>query len=139
MNKKQHPFAEVLHAIAEGEEVQCQSYYDDMWYTIDAHTILAEICSGREISPPARYRIKPRTIRIGTFDVPTPCDGSFDVGEKYWCVDLTCPDGFRKSVWGDYSIDYFRRVSGVIHKTQQAAVIHAKALLSFTKQQDKEE
>lgn len=51
MNKKQHPFAEVLHAIAEGEEVQCQSYYDDMWYTIDAHTILAEICSGREISP----------------------------------------------------------------------------------------
>lgn len=134
MDKKQHPFAEVLHAIAEGEEVQRQSCYDGMWYTFDAQSILAEICSGREIFPPVRYRIKPRTIRIGTFDVPAPCDGSLGVGEKYWCVDLTCPDGFRKSVWGGCGTDHFRRVSGVIHKTQEAAVIHAKALLSFTKQ-----
>lgn len=76
------------------------------------------------------YRIKPKTIRIGEIDVPEPVKVALERGQKYWVVyfygvgELVGEDTWK----GDnYDTCWMRR--GLIHLTQEAAELHAKALI----------
>ena len=82
------------------------------------------------------YRLKPeppKTIRIGEYDVPEPVREPLEDDEEYWCVDLTAEKLAWMYKWNNalFCNLMFRR--GLIHLTKEAAVIHAKALLSLTK------
>lgn len=80
-----------------------------------------------------QYRRKPRTIRIGTFDVPEPMqtppeDGQWvyypSLGEPKWCCALVWHTG------GTAFNHIFNR--RMLHTTEAAAVEHAKALAALT-------
>ena len=79
------------------------------------------------------YRLKPaRTIRIGKYDVPEPVREPLECGQVYFIPDLVELRFVQEFIWqGDVSDKLFLRC-GLIHLTKEAAVIHAKALLSLT-------
>ena len=82
------------------------------------------------------YRLKPeplKTIRIGEYDVPEPVREPLEDDKEYWGVDPTAEELAWKYKWNNalFCNLMFRR--GLIHLTKEAAVIHAKALLSLTK------
>ena len=75
----------------------------------------------------------PKTIRIGEYDVPEPVHEPLEKGTEYWIAHFSLEELANRFKW--YSDKFDNRVleNGLIHLTKEAAVIHAKALLSLTK------
>lgn len=81
------------------------------------------------------YRRKPRTIRIGEFDVPEPWRQPLDQGADYWLVDLVQGTaGVMECSNFTPSTALTHVALGLVHLTREAAEQHARALLSFTEQ-----
>jgi hypothetical protein len=79
------------------------------------------------------YRRKPLTIRIGEYDVPEPLRDEPEDGEVYWVVDFSSTDTVSDIyTWSGDFIDRFWFNGGLIHTTEEAAQLHAKALISLT-------
>ena len=82
------------------------------------------------------YRLKPeppKTIRIGEYDVPEPVREPLERDMEYWIANFaltTLADRFK---WCNDKFDSWMLKNGLIHLTEEAAFIHAKALLSLTK------
>ena len=82
------------------------------------------------------YRLKPeppKTIRIGEYDVPEPVREPLEKDTEYWIAHFSLAELANRFKW--YSDQFDNRVlkNGLIHLTKEAAVIHAKALMSLTK------
>ena len=85
------------------------------------------------------YRLKPeppKTIRIGEYDVPEPVREPLEDDKEYWGVDPMAEELAWKYKWKNALFCNLRLRRGLIHLTKEAAVIHAKALLSLTKAAD---
>lgn len=81
----------------------------------------------------AEYRRKPRFIKINGFNVPEPLREPPEYGTVYWAPCLDGEELFCGSVNWRGSEDHVRDLKrGLVHLTQEAAITHAKALLSFT-------
>ena len=79
-----------------------------------------------------KYRIKPRTIRIGEYDVPEPCREPLEKGDLYWVATIEEEIPLRGYTWREYRIDTICLSRGIIHRTQEAADLHSKALIALT-------
>ena len=82
------------------------------------------------------YRLKPeppKTIRIGEYDVPEPVREPLEDDKEYWGVDPMAEELAWKYKWSNALFCNLMLRRGLIHLTKEAAVIHAKALLSLTK------
>lgn len=84
--------------------------------------------------PDTDYRRKPSTIRIGEFDVPEPLREAPKYDTPIYIVTFDNPERIVfRDVWCNTIGDHKRLVLGMVHRTQEAAELHAEALLSFTK------
>lgn len=80
-----------------------------------------------------QYRRKQKTIIINGFEVPEPVREPL-LKETYYCVtNILVIPGSTQYKWSGDSMDYRFLERGLIHLTQEAAELHAQALLSFTK------
>ncbi|WP_141557306.1 hypothetical protein [Xenorhabdus cabanillasii] len=80
------------------------------------------------------YRLKPKTIRIGGFDVPEPERIPLETGTDYYHVGSSALylGGAVLSHWENSGIDNARLYAGLIHLDCKSAELHAKALISLT-------
>lgn len=87
---------------------------------------------GPDWTPDYEYRRKPRTIRIGDHDVPEPMRVAPEYGATYWVAEPSVDEFVRP--YRCYGDDTDRRhlSRGLCHATREAALRHARALLSFT-------
>ena len=81
---------------------------------------------------PYKFRLKQRTININGFEVPEPASDALNIGDKYFTADPVIPTYHREYVWWGDSADMEFLKRGIVHLTKEAAIQHAKALLSFT-------
>ena len=77
------------------------------------------------------WRILPKTIIINGIEVPEPVRKPLDNNQKYYLVDILNSSVYS-SWWGNSYKDYHWLNCGLIHLTEEAAIIHRDALLSFT-------
>jgi hypothetical protein len=80
----------------------------------------------------------PRLITINGFEVPEPVREPLKMGERYWVASVT-PD-CSLCLACTWTCDGFDRLwlrRGLIHLTPEAAKKHAKALLSFTREEER--
>lgn len=102
-------------------EVRCMP-----WVSLDEHPSWSRI---------SEYRRKPKTIRIGEFDVPEPLrEGPPQHQTNCWVVDLQRPVPVEFMCWTASAHDRRWLARGLLHLTREDAELHAKALLSFTEQ-----
>ena len=85
-----------------------------------------------------QYRRKPRKININGHEVPEPYRGKMKIGQPYYTPDLyNCGtdywDVYHDRQWEDTIYDNFVMKNGLLHLTEDAAMTHTRALLSFTK------
>jgi hypothetical protein len=111
----------IITAFANGENVEV--FYGGAW--------VEESDFGFERNPSA-YRIAPRIIRIGAFDVPEPYRGEMKEGQRYYYVALGLDDYSCNTSWNNDESDNQRMKRGLIHLTPEAAELHGKALASLT-------
>ena len=86
-----------------------------------------------------KYRRKPRTININGFEVPKPMREKPNMGSNYYTITLNQENVIRKEIWYDFTFDNIMLKNGLCHSTKEAAEIHAKALLSFTRKGESDE
>lgn len=130
MQTNKHEYAEILHAIAEGKQIQ-QCYDDCGWE--DEHWQVAFDVIRSGIYPPDKFRVKPKTININGFEVPEPEREELACGVLYFVPAFASYSyGVRNSWQNDYADKHYLE-NGLVHLTREAADLHAKALLSFTK------
>jgi len=116
--------APVMAAAGRGEIVQV-SCHDGTW---------EDKQQAGAFSHHAKYRIKPRTIRIGEYDVPEPMREAPEVGSRVFLFNMV---GDTKATrWDGDDVDKRMLNSGICHSTQEAAELHAKALISLTAKKD---
>ena len=123
-----HPYAEILLAIADGEEVEWQSR-DGEWMTQHANVVFFDIANGS--FPPERYRIKPPTVNINGIEVPEPLRSAPEKGQLYYAPNLCARTLVSILIWQECSFDFQMLKSGFIHLTEEAAKAHAKAMLGI--------
>ena len=108
------------------EAFQVKGFVDE-WVDVSADILFNENL---------QYRLKPeppKTIRIGEYDVPEPVREPLEEDKEYWGVDPMAQELAWKYKWHNALFCNLRLRRGLIHLTKEAAVIHAKALLSLTK------
>lgn len=126
---KQHPYADILRAIADGKIVQWQDD-ENSWNDQHPDLVLRYIHDECDVK---NLRIKPRTININGFDVPEPLRVAPLNGARYFIVVLTGSNMHSlAATWSSADSDLTLLSCGLIHMTREAAKAHAKALLSFT-------
>ena len=78
------------------------------------------------------YRIKPRTIKIGDFDVPEPMRVEPDMFTMVYCVTTTMEKSVSAFPWtGSYG-EVLMLKRGMVHADAESAKIHAGAIISLT-------
>lgn len=128
-----HPQAEILRAIADGEELEQSCAIQPWWGAVRTSTVLLWIYHNptRDCTP--YFRIKPKTININGIEVPEPMREEPKKGTQVWVADLMNAGEVTCTSWysGVAHKDYLK--NGLCHLTEEAAIIHANALLSFTR------
>lgn len=126
---KQHPYAEILRAIADGKEIEWLGC-DEVWSSQDADEALSEIAD--TVFAPESYRVKPETISINGIEVPKPL-AELQEETLFWPSFTGNADGN----WVEEELGYKPQLlenllkAGLLHSTYEAAAIHAKALISL--------
>jgi hypothetical protein len=130
MAKNKHPYAEILNAIAAGEQIQYYLTALDKW-TDEAHpdcalTKIINSCPIKEL------RVKPKTIRIGDYEVPEPMRDAPEIGSAIWLCNLVTQE-VSEYEWSP-SMDKVKWLkSGWIQATESGAEDLLKAVLSLVK------
>ena len=125
----EHVNAEILRAIADGKKVQFRrttQAWVGPWEDFDAR---AEPCWNLLASGKHQWRIAPKTIKIGDFEVPEPCREAPKAGQEFCAVNpFSGPQWFT---WNGSGEDLHALESGFVHLTKEAAETHYKAFKSL--------
>ena len=129
--KMKHKHAENMLAYAQ-DAMETDKPWERWEYLAEEHSNTWWKCEGHPAWQFAmEYRRKPRTININGFEVPEPVREPLETDTNYYCPHLASSELVSVSTWWDDGCDARRLKSGIIHLTKEAAVTHAKALLSF--------
>jgi hypothetical protein len=130
----EHVNAEILRAIADGKKVQYRhassgnggTHYG-LWQDFDGKNL--EACLGLLAPGKLQWRIAPKTIKIGDFEVPEPCRVTPEVGFKFWT--LTPFGGAAHFIWDGSKPCYDALKGGFVQLTEKAAEQHYVAFKSL--------
>lgn len=130
--KELKTWKEVAQSIMDGEEVEVFNELSEKWVDVlhFPHFRITDLPN----TPNQRYRIKPRTIMVGDMQVPEPVMevSELEEGKAYYLPNPTRKDFYVWSSWDGNSVDLRLLKRGLIHKTKEAAILHAKALIKIS-------
>lgn len=125
-----HPYAELLRAIADGEEIECADTRSVpvSWFLTSSQLALTQITYNTRL----KFRIKPKTIRIGEYDVPEPMRVEPEEDAEFFLPAVLSPRKYVPRRWAGHPDQCEYLAAGLCHSTAEAAELHAKALISLT-------
>lgn len=130
--KELNTWKEVVEAIIAGEKLEYYLEASKVWVNCQylPNISINELSS----QPPNRYRAKPRTILIGDMEVPEPVRdvSELEMREGYYLPDLHRARLYDVSSWDGDDLDLQLLKHGLVHKTKEAALLHAKALIKIS-------
>jgi len=86
----------------------------------------------------AEYRIKDATIKVNEFEIPHPLRCEPELNTIYYMPDVCTSKMVRMDVWARTHNEVEALKRGLIHLTEHAAMMHAKAILGMNPYKDDE-
>lgn len=111
----------VVIAAAKGEVIQYQDSNGE-WFDKPSYGFI----------PSRKYRVKPKTINIAGFEIPSPETEPLMPRDRYFVPNTALERGYDYKYWVNAPRDMRVLKNGLVHRTKDAAVAHTKALLSLT-------
>lgn len=129
--KELNTWKEVVQAILDGKEVE---FFGTCGVWVEFHHLPSVPIKELSLEPNVRCRIKPRTIMIGDMEVPEPVRdaGELEIDEKYFISLIGSGDFCSFYHWNGDEFDLRMLRRGLIHKTEEAATLHSKALIKIS-------
>lgn len=84
----------------------------------------------------ASFKPITKTIKVNGFDVPAPMSENIKAGDKYFFPAPAIERYFQHTYWDGGDFDKLNLARGTIHKTQESAIAHAKAMLGIDPNKD---
>jgi hypothetical protein len=131
--KTEHEHAWLLRAIADGETIQHQDS-SGRWQDETTSRVACEILNSAQLL--RNYRIKPRTVRIGKYDVAAPMSAAavLQIGTRYWSLSCYNAEGLTWChEWRNDPVDNTLLSSGMCWLKQEDAQVAAKAISGLLK------
>lgn len=128
---KGHPHAALMALYAQ-DAAETDKPWERWEFYSEGKLKWLEVTAHPEWRARVQYRRKPKTIRIGEYDVPEPMRVAPEYRSTYWAVNPFYPEGVSRDVWHSASSDRSALANGMLHLTREAAEAHAKALISLT-------
>jgi len=138
--EQKHKWAKEIIAWLNGEKVQFCNVDCENWRNLGDHNLdyPLNLFDNKNL----KFRIAPKTIKINGHEVPEPYQFSSPISDKeeleygteYFCPCISYPDGYGSFCWNGYRDNFYHLNAGIVHLTKEAAIKHAEALLSFTKE-----
>lgn len=125
-----HPHADLMAKAAEIAKTDqyWQRHFEEKFHSTDKWNQMSDVF----FQTHREYRLKPNFIDINGHQVPEPVRESLEIGAWFFMPSVDCIEMASKVKWReDEHCDFYLR-SGVVHTTEDAAIRHAVALLSFT-------
>ena len=129
-HKKMH-LAEYIHAWADGVDVE---YFENTFNQAGPIWKKVEFSHNWQAGCDFKYRLKPKTIKIGNIEVPEPMRVAPPPNAAFWVPQLV--EGvptIYSGVWYGDTDSLAQLENGFCHSTRDAALAHAKALVKVTK------
>jgi len=128
--QQRHEYADILEAIARGEVIQQSN--GSVWLDAKYEQVFQWMAHMKSIEG---FRIKPKTIRIGEFDVPEPMRESPEIGTHYYLLNL---DGLIPwDIWADDDADNNYLEAGLAFKTREDVMKVKEVILSLLRKPSK--
>lgn len=127
MEKKEHPQAKWLRAIADGETIQCDQCNPEGWKNLRNENVFDALAGGFDFNT-SLYRIKPKTITIGKYEVAEPIRTVPLGNTPYFFVSPGATDNVDKGTWIGFSIEMRQLHSGMCWLKREDAELAAKAI-----------
>ena len=126
----EHEYAEILRAFADDKDVRLESksITQDWWFSTNTREAIRSIINLEGM----RFRIAPKTIRIGDMDVREPMRVAPAVGTEYWFVVTVYIDFTDFHTWVDDEEDNRLLKLGICHLTEADCHTHAEALIKVS-------
>ena len=124
-DKTEHPQAYLFRWIADGETIECSHITEENWSIRGHHSILCDVVEG---VCSKKYRIKPKTIRIGKYDVAEPMNEAPANGTEYFWVDPREESGIESYTWSGDDYDHNTISNSGIWLNKEDALLAAKAI-----------
>jgi len=131
---QRHKYADILIAVAEGQDIEILplASLEETWATATHTEALSNILYSFPVN---HLRIKPKTIRIGEYDVPAPMRVAPKVGSTYYlCNPVYSPvrPAVESDIWTGLPAEIVWLENGFLQVTEEGAEKQLKALLSLT-------
>ena len=120
--KKEHPQAKWLRAIADGETLQKQGGIG--WVDVPGNSAIEAILKYGDED----WRIKPRTITIGKYEVVEPLREAPECRTHYFYLSAMEGSGVEEAVWLDDGYDVAVIARGMAWLRREDAELAAKAI-----------
>lgn len=121
---KRHKWADVIIAMANGEDVEFYSPEDEKWYCARLNKL-----SPFE-DPECNWRIKPKSfITVGGINIPAPLASSANIHaqEEFYLCDPVASEYYVAVPWGRVKTHHIYR--RLLHTKVGNAIAHTKALI----------
>jgi len=124
---------DLLQAILDGKTIVHES---GRVLRLNANGNISHGGDGFDLTVPEWWKIKPEVILINGIEVPKPESIAPAEDTKYYYPVVGYTGGceaYNESLWTNYDVDIATLNLGLVHLTKEAAIQHAQALLSFTR------
>lgn len=132
-----HKHAELMRQYAE-DASRSETPWESWEYSLadTGEASWSPLDEGPRWSAHVEYRRKPKKtiiiIIINGFEINEPVRDALPYRAEYFLVLPTTGGKFHRLVWGGTEPEHEWLQHGLIHLTQEDAIAHAKALISFT-------
>ena len=119
--------AEVVQAIQDGKKVEYRCP-NDTWRELKWENVSL----GKLLNSDLQFRLAQEMIVVGDVSFPKAESEPLEDDDEYWVADPTCIYYTFSGRWAGDKWDRWALRRGLLHKSKENAVAHAKALIKLS-------
>lgn len=120
-------YDEIIRALKEHKAVEYRGLGHDEWFKLSGMSDVNVF-----LSDDIEFRITSEMVVVGGVSFPKPELKPLKDGDKYWVADPAAIHYTLASRWVGDKLDKLALSRGLLHKSKEDAIAHAKALIELS-------
>lgn len=120
-------YDEIIRALKEHRTVEYRCLGHDEWFKLSGMSDVNVF-----LSDDIEFRMTSEMVAVGGVSFPKPELKPLEDGDKYWVADPMAINHAILGLWTDSELDKLALSKGLLHKSRESAIAHAKALIELS-------
>lgn len=120
-------YDEIIRALKEHRTVEYRCLGHDEWFKLSGMSDVNVF-----LSDDIEFRMTSEMVTIGDVSFPKPESKPLKDGDEFWVADPTYTNYSVRGQWVGDKLDKLALSRGLLHKSKENAIAHAKALIKLS-------